>query len=140
MSGTYQFHDGGRVEAGFKGTAGDCVPRAFAIALDLPYREVYDDLAAREKAIGKPRSARNGVDKKVCRSFMADHGWDWTPTMGIGTGCQVHVRADELPTGRLALQLSKHVTAVVDGVVYDTYDPTRGGTRCVYGYWSLPVG
>ena len=25
---------------------------------------------------------------------------------------------------------------MIDGVIHDTYDPTRGGTRCVYGYWK----
>ncbi len=26
---------------------------------------------------------------------------------------------------------------MIDGVVHDTYDCTRNGTRCVYGYWTL---
>jgi hypothetical protein len=34
--------------------------------------------------------------------------------------------------------LSKHYAAVVDGVVHDLYDPSRDGTRCVYGYWTAP--
>jgi hypothetical protein len=55
--------------------------------------------------------------------------------MFIGQGCKVHVREDELPSGRLILQLSKHFTAVIDGKVHDTYDPSREGTRCVYGYF-----
>jgi len=25
---------------------------------------------------------------------------------------------------------------VLDGVIHDTHDPSRGGRRCVYGYWS----
>jgi hypothetical protein len=25
---------------------------------------------------------------------------------------------------------------VIDGVVHDTHDPRRGGTRCVYGYYQ----
>ena len=27
--------------------------------------------------------------------------------------------------------------AVIDGVVNDIYDGTRGGSRCVYGYWYI---
>jgi hypothetical protein len=34
--------------------------------------------------------------------------------------------------------LSGHLTAVIDGVIYDTHGPSRGGTRCVYGYYSKP--
>jgi hypothetical protein len=56
--------------------------------------------------------------------------------MQIGSGCRVHLRADELTPGRLVVQLSRHLTAVIDGVVHDTHDPSRNGTRCVYGYWS----
>lgn len=55
--------------------------------------------------------------------------------MRIGQGCTVHMRADELPSGRLVVNLSKHSTAVIDGVCHDTYDPSRDGTRCVYGYF-----
>ena len=33
------------------------------------------------------------------------------------------------------IRLSKHITAVVNGVIHDTYDPSRGGSRCVYGVW-----
>ncbi|WP_231970582.1 hypothetical protein [Polynucleobacter necessarius] len=40
----FEFNDGGREAAGFKGGAGDCVVRAIAIAAELPYMEVYEDL------------------------------------------------------------------------------------------------
>jgi len=26
---------------------------------------------------------------------------------------------------------------VIDGVIFDTHDPSRRGTRCVYGIWRL---
>jgi hypothetical protein len=56
--------------------------------------------------------------------------------MSIGQGCTVHLKADELPSGRLILSVSRHYVAMIDGVVHDTHDPSRGGTRCVYGYWT----
>ena len=56
--------------------------------------------------------------------------------MAIGQGCKVHLRADELPTGRLIVAVSKHITAVIDGVIHDTHDCSRSGTRCVYGYFT----
>lgn len=128
--------DGGRAAAGFRGDAGDCVPRALAIATGRPYPEVYAELAAGMAQRGKPKSARNGVSPKVYRPWLAAAGWEWTPTMGIGTGCTVHLDAEELPLGRLVVRLSRHLCAVLDGVVHDTYDPARGGARCVYGVWS----
>ena len=56
--------------------------------------------------------------------------------MQIGSGCQVHLRANELPTGRLIVRLSKHSVAVIDHVIHDTHDCSRRGNRCVYGYWA----
>ena len=136
--------DGGREAAGFKGKTGDCVTRAIAIATGVPYREVYDAInasAAGERRGKRKRgksNARIGVYKMTQRKYIASLGWQWTPTMHVGSGCQVHLRDDELPPGRLIVSLSKHAVAVIDGVIHDIYDCSRGGKRCVYGYWSDP--
>lgn len=134
----WKYNDGGRAAAGYKGEAGDCVVRAITIACDENYGVVYRELSALMHEAGKPRSARNGIPRPIIRGYMAWRGWEWTPTMAIGTGCRVHLRADELPTGRIIVSLSGHLAAVIDGVVHDTHDPSRGGTRCVYGYWRRP--
>ena len=57
--------------------------------------------------------------------------------MQVGSGCRVHLRREELPKGRLVVRLSRHLTAVIDGVIHDIYNPDRRGTRCVYGYFKL---
>jgi hypothetical protein len=152
------YSDGGRSAAGYSGTAGDCCARAFAIATRRPYQEVYDRInaiAANERTGKRKRgisSARAGVYKNAAHKLAYDlahkYGlWPqglpgtqlWVPTMFVGQGCKVHLRDGELPIGRLVVNLSKHYTAVIDGVVHDTHDPTRGGTRCVYGYWMFNV-
>ena len=120
----------------------DCVARAFAIASGTPYMEVVAlirGFAKRERVTAtKGRSnAMVGVYKYTTRKVAEALGFSWTPTMGIGTGCTVHVDPWELPeTGRHILNLSRHVCAYIDGVVHDTGNPSRDGTRCVYGYWS----
>lgn len=134
-------NDGGRAEAGFKGSAGDCVARAVAIASGRPYAEVYAALAngmGSQRKATKGRSARNGVStkRKWFKDYMASLGFKWTPTMLIGQGCKVHLRADELPSGRLVVAVSRHYCAVIDGVLHDTFMDLRDGKRCVYGYWS----
>ena len=131
------YDDGGRSQY-FKGEAGDCVCRAIAIATGQDYKDTYRDLAALNKKRYGKRSARNGIDRKDIHTYLQDRGFTWHPTMGIGTGCKVHMRKSELPSGRLVCSLSGHVAAVIDGVLYDTYDSTRCGTRCVYGYWQAP--
>lgn len=145
MTERWVFDDGGRKGSGFKGYApGDCVTRAIAIATERPYREVYDALnvhAKRERPrTGTTRSsARTGVAKETIRRYLKSIGWVWQPTMQIGEGTQVHLRAQELPGGRLVVQCSKHLVAVVDGTIHDLSDPSRDGTRCVYGYWWKPT-
>jgi hypothetical protein len=180
-------NDGGREAAGFKGNTGDCVCRAIAIASGRPYREVYDVLAhgnatqKKTKRMAKTgkgvRTARVGiyVRRKWFKDYMDQLGFEWVSCMGfneidgkkVGTGCQVHLDEKELPSGRIIVSLSKHMSAVIDGVIHDTYDPNdRGATiypngfpedqipktarrmengngwiydpkRCVYGYWRL---
>ena len=131
----FQYDDGGRAEAGFEGTAGDCAVRAIAIATELPYAEVHKQLS---QAYGA--SADLGVSRECIHEFLVGYGWKWVPTMGIGTGCKVHLKAEELPAGRIVARVSKHVSAVIGGVVCDTHDPSRGGSRCVYGYWTKKEG
>jgi hypothetical protein len=147
------YNDGGRAAAGFKGITGDWVTRAIAIATGKPYQEVYDALwagnrqyasehrghVARKIQRGGGRrgtTPRNGLYRKVYEPYLRSFGWKFTPTMQIGSGCKVHLRADELPGGRLVVLLSHHLVAVIDGVVHDIYDCTRGGTRCVYGFYQ----
>ena len=124
--------DGGRSAAGFEGKANDCVVRAIAIATGKLYSEVYSDLF---RLAGK--TPRNRVAKQVYKAYLAQLGARWIPTMGIGTGCKVHLREGELPLGRLVVATSRHLVAVIDGVIHDIEDPSRDGTRCVYGYWII---
>jgi hypothetical protein len=145
------YDDGGRKASGRKGSAGDCAVRAIAIGTGRDYDEVYRDLHARQRVtIARRRnpgrytkgaadpSPRTGVDRKVIHAYLTDAGWSWTPTMTIGSGCKVHLHVGELPKGRIICSVSKHVCAVIDHVIHDTADPSRDGTRCVYGYWAAP--
>lgn len=139
----WQYNDGGRLEAGYKGNADDCVTRAIAIITEKPYQEVYDLVnmySASERKSKKNKgnsSARTGVYKDTTKKIMGHYGFKWVPIMKIGSGTTVHLKADELPTGKLVAKVSKHICAVIDGVIYDTHNPSRYGTRAVYGYWVM---
>lgn len=137
---SWVYDDGGRSEC-YKGVTGDCVVRAISIVTGRPYQEIYDAVweEAKLSRLKRDRSSpRNGVATKVTRRYMESIGWEWLPTMGIGSGCTTHLKSSELPAGRIMARCSKHIVAVVDGVVHDIYDSTREGTRCVYGYWRKP--
>jgi hypothetical protein len=155
----FLYDDGGRKSSGYKGSAGDCVARAVAIVTGSDYADVYSELSALAGLERKSRgaSARNGIrtSRKWFKDYMQACGFSWTPTMGIGTGCKVHLADGELPAGRLVVAVSRHYTAVVDGVIHDTFDPQRStvfydgqepdgsahvsrvAQRCVYGYWKF---
>ena len=148
----FNYNDGGRSDAGFKGHTGDCVVRAIAIAAELPYQEVYDTLFQMNKDFAE--TSRSRAAKSVKRSggtprngnfyhtyhpYLLSLGFEWVPTMRVGQGVTHHVKADELPKGRLVLRLSRHLAAFIDGVLNDTYDCSRHGTRAVYGYYIKRV-
>ena len=135
-------NDGGRSLSGYKGTTGDCATRSIAIITGKSYQEVYDAInqfAMSEKRGKRKKSisnARTGVYRQTVHKYLLSLGMKWTPTMFVGAGCHVHLNSEELPHGRLVVRVSKHYTAVIDGIIYDTFDPSRNGTRCVYGYWK----
>lgn len=109
---TFQYNDGGREAAGYKGKTGDCVARAVCIVTGRSYQEVYDHLAqgnatqrrGKHESISKQgvRTAARSINVKRqwFKDYMAELGLVWTPTMQIGSGCKVHLIAAELPTGQ----------------------------------------
>lgn len=139
----FVYSDGGRSQY-FKATGvGDCVVRSICNATGMDYKEVYDGIneLAKVEKVGKHQkhrsSARNGVSKKVYKKYIEEIlGWQWHGCTKVGVGCTMHLNENELPSGTLIVSLSKHNSCVKDGVLYDTYDCSREGTRCVYGYWS----
>ena len=150
---SFKYNDGGRKEAGYKGDTGDCVARSIAIASGLPYQVVYDTLAHGNLTQRKSKHTRSSDNKRTAahgiltrrkwfKDYMKSLGFKWRTTMYIGSGCKVHLSPDELPKGNLIIAVSKHYTAMIDGVINDTFDPRRQDesgreTRCVYGYWEF---
>jgi hypothetical protein len=153
----WTFDDGGRKAAGFEGRAGDCVVRATSIATGIPYCEAYktfyvlakdpprrytEKTKARLRANASPRK---GVSERLWRPFYEDIGWIWVPTKEFGQPTRVHLKADELPGGTIICRLSKHLCAVINGVLHDTYDSSWSrscqeyGKRTVYGYFKPGV-
>ena len=124
--------------------------RAITIAGLLSYWDIFHELFERQKhwaERGRSRAARHmathkdlspllvGVHPEVWKPYIAELGWSWVPVMGIGSGTTAHLAPGEIPDGRLVVRCSRHLVAVIDGVIRDTHDPARGGTRAVYGYY-----
>jgi hypothetical protein len=142
----YRYNDGGRARAGFETDAvGDCVARSIAIASGLPYKRVYMRLSRGKSQHG---SGKRGPD--VCEGgirttrpwfpkYMDFLGFKWK-RLARGLNPKEVYLTDELPMGRLVVMLRGHAVAVIDGVIHDTYNPTRdekGRLQAVEGYWKL---
>ena len=141
---TFIYDDGGRKNAGYKGHTKDCVTRSIAIVTGKPYKEVYDSLnkLSESERLGKRKKTKSNPRKGVFRitydKYLKSLGYEWVATMKIGSGCKIHLKSEELPKGKLIVRVSKHMTAVIDGIIHDTHNPSRNGTRCVYGYYYKP--
>jgi hypothetical protein len=131
------YNDGGRSKY-YNNTTNDSVVRAIAIATGKDYLEVeklvnefikneqLDDLYV--------NNSYTGVCKEISYKLLESLGWKWKPCMYFGKGCTTHLKDDELPKkGTLILNISKNLTCIKNGIIYDVYDPSRNGTRCVYG-------
>ena len=132
------YDDGGRAKAGFRGSARDCGVRAIAIATGKSYKEVYKAANKMCKVDGFSNtfsSARNGLFRTT---FIRIMKWllgyepeyhDFYKNGGKRKACR-----DDFPNGRLILKMKKPYAAVVDGVIYDSWDSRD---RDVLGYWTI---
>jgi hypothetical protein len=125
------WHDGGRAACGFVGSAGDCVPRAIAIATGEVYRDVYDLLSERSR-----KTARNGVVNAVFREYLAESGWK--------ASTDTVVTVNGLPKGVVIVEFKSeerkrhgHLSCVIDHTVYDTWNPFEDASYQVEQHWTL---
>jgi Protein of unknown function (DUF2786) len=124
------FNDGG-LAASKHNEINDCACRAIAIATERPYHEIWDVFKTLLATEGPRR--RSGVDESVQHKLMESLGWTWVPTT------KTYLREDDLPPGRLVVCIRGHSVAVVNGVIHDTFNPSRkknGRPPFVYGYYK----
>lgn len=128
----FAYNDGGRSQY-FKGkNAGDCVARAMAIALQLDYKTCYDELAAANVKAGGKKTARDGLLRKTYEKVLNQHGWEWHPAPKFEGR---KARYYDMPKGRLIMRMARHVSALVDQEIHDTWDCSQ---KMVYGYFAKP--
>lgn len=109
---------------------GDCVIRAFSMATGLTWLDAFDRLCAHaRKTYDVPNSDSNypkvfeefGLIAKQVKVIKGES------RMTVKDFCQQH------PKGAYILRCANHLTAVVNGVCYDTWNPSE---KCVYRYWE----
>jgi len=124
------YNDGGRLQAGYKGKAGDCGVRAMAIALGIDYKTAYNELAQANKDKGYAKSARNGIYKDVYSEILKKHGWVWQSAPKFNGR---KAKCSDMPKGTVIAQQAGHYVTVIDGIPNDIWDCSN---KMVYGYWK----
>ena len=115
----YTYDDGGRKADGFKARfARDCSARAMAIASQTPYREMYDALAYTKKLDGGKRTARDGMELHISNIVLEQLGFKWKD---VNAKDMTITQAYEL-YGDCIIRIHRHMLAVMNGVVRDTWD------------------
>ena len=113
----YEYDNGGRDKYFKAKHAGDCVVRAFTIVSGLDYRNVYKSMAGQEKMRYGKATARDGVSDPTWRFTASLMGFVKMPIDDNLTISEAY-----LQTGDCVIRTQKHLVAVVDGVVRDTWD------------------
>ena len=103
---TFIYNDGGRKDAGYKGTAGDCAARAMAIALEIPYKQAYDELARAHRARTGQKTARKGIYKDDFETVLARYGWVWHPAPKLNGR---KARCGDMPEGKVIARMARHL-------------------------------
>lgn len=136
-----------------KGDRNNCVPRAIAVALDLPIDEV--EIA---------RKWGKGTKKKDCDRFAKDHGFQvvfaargslhgLTPIKPIS----IEEACRRFSQGRFIIKSRRHWFTIIDGVPVDSWDwlnekneyysfqnpdqiiSLRGWDKSAWKIWSVPA-
>lgn len=102
-------------------SVGDCAVRALSKALGQTWEETYVGLALEGFSRGDLPNADD-----VWGSYLKAHGFirNWMPD--DCPDCTVAQFAEEHPDGTFILSMpGRHVLTVVDGVIYDSWDPQK---------------
>ncbi len=111
----------------------DCVKRAIALAANMDYRIVQRELNRYKRVTGaesynsgyNPHRYIENVLKGEKLVFSAKEG---ERRMTGGEFCR------QYPKGRYVLNMPGHFTACIDGVIYDTWDPSE---KIVYTAYKI---
>lgn len=126
----YIFNDGGRSAAGYKCSSRDCGVRAVAIAIGLEYKTAQKLLKEYSaKGMLGSKAISKGIFKEDLDAALESLGWVWVEAPKFEGR---KAKYSDIP-GTAILRMAKHFVAVVDGVLYDTWDSRE---KMVYGYWK----
>ncbi|MDE2101765.1 MAG: hypothetical protein KGL39_31250 [Patescibacteria group bacterium] len=110
--------------------APDCVIRAIMKATHKSWLETFDGL----NAVARSQFTIGG-DKRAYEIYLAAHGFVKQPMPRFADRTRYTVKefADANPTGVFVIGIANHLTVIVDGTLFDTWDCSR---KSVGNFWE----
>lgn len=110
-------------------TVGDCVIRAITKASGEEYIKVYDSLCEIGRGLCCPPNWKDAFEE-----YLKNNGFVKMkqPKKPNGKKYTVTELAKEIKKGRIVVSIARHLTCIVDGTIYDTWDCSQ---KCVGNYW-----
>lgn len=102
----------------------DCVIRCLSVLTNRNWEYVYDELSDLAVDVGLLFSSVNFVEDYLDDRYPRE--CHYAKTVGE------FVR--ENPYGKYAVTMNGHITAIIDGVIYDTFNPSNRIMRCAWKF------
>lgn len=100
----------------------DCVVRSLSLLTNRTWRETYDELTDLAGDLGLMFDLVPFVEDYLDDRYFRECHYSKT----IGEFAREH------PYGKYAVTMEGHITAIIDGVIYDTFDPSERVMRCAW--------
>ena len=102
----------------------DCTTRALSTVLGIPWSDAYDILSKSARNMGMMMDSVKAVEIFLDRWFDRVHVTEKTVKEFI----------ENHPRGRFLITMPNHITALVNGINYDTFDP---GNKHIWSAWII---
>ena len=100
----------------------DCVARSLSLLTDREWDDTYRELAYYSSLDGYMTDNVEFVEDYLDDRYPRECHYSKT----------VEEFAKEHPFGRYAVTMSGHITAIINGVIYDTFNPGKRIMRCAW--------
>lgn len=100
----------------------DCVLRSISLVTNRSWEDVYNELVDLSGDIGYMFNNVGFVEEYLDSRYPRECHFSKT----------VSEFAQEYPFGKYLVTMDGHITAIIDGVIYDTFDPSERIMRCAW--------
>ncbi len=100
----------------------DCVIRSLSLLTNRSWEDVYKELTYFSSRDGYMTDNVEFVEKYLDDRYPRECHYSKT----VGEFAYEH------PFGKYAVTMNNHITAIIDGVIYDTFDPSERIMRCAW--------